>query len=319
MSQLLVMIKLKEEIGYVFTRGKKYLHWKVNSFLNRPDPGFTLMVPGEFRPLYHSRSGYHGPWIENYFYGYWCGNKKKIKGNEMDRIYIPIFWTDYYLRHDRRKPNKELQEFIDENIKPDKKYFTIVQNADGIIEKLPGNILVFGAGGVGDVPVPLLKGEPRRKGNGKRNINVSFMGNIKGIKVREKMFQALQDEKDYYFGSGGLDEFMDITSRSVFTLCPRGYGRTSYRLYEAMALGSIPIYIWDDIEWLPYKDRLNWDEFSISINISDIGKLPQIIEGHTPEKVARKQKKIEELRCEYFTYEGVCRQIVRMLRERFER
>ena len=291
---------------------KKYIIWKTGFLTNRPDSKFTLIVPKRFQPLYHSRVDYHGPWIENYFYNFWCGRQKELKESKIDRIYIPIFWTDYYVRHSRWEPNEELQEFINKNIESDKKYFTIVQNADGIIEKIPDNVLVFSAGGAGDVPIPLIKGGLKRGKDVERDIKVSFMGNL-AHEVRIRMYEALKDKKGYYFGGGTIKEFIDTAKRSVFTLCPRGYGKTSYRLYEAIALGSIPVYIWDDVEWLPYKDELSWDEFSVSMNIKDIERLPEIIEGHTPEMIKQKQNKLKELYKEYFTMPGVCWQIVRRL------
>ena len=35
---------------------------------------------------------------------------------------------------------------------------------------------------------------------------------------------------------------------SVFHLCPRGNGPTSYRLYESLQAGTIPIYIWEEVQ-----------------------------------------------------------------------
>ncbi len=107
----------------------------------------------------------------------------------------------------------------------------------------------------------------------------------------------------------------EIMSKSTFSLCPRGFGRTSFRRYEALSVCSIPIYIWDDVEWLPYKDVLNWNDFSISINIGDIQDLPKIIYAHTPEVIQEKQQRIMEIYERYFTFEGTCQQIIRMLKE----
>jgi hypothetical protein len=236
--------------------------------------------------------------------------------NEINRIYIPVFWTDYYVKYGLHKKHPGIQEFIGKNISPDKKYFTIVQNDDGILEEAPKNVLIFSAGGVGDIPIPLIKGDIKPVER-KRDIKCSFMGALEGAHnrtgVKSKMYDALKGKDGFYFGRGTMPEFIDITSRSVFTLCPRGYGRSSFRLYEALALGSIPVYIWDDIEWLPYKDKLEWDKFSVSTNIKDIDRLPDIIDAHTPEIVKQKQKRIKELYKEYFTYEGTCKQILKIL------
>ena len=35
-------------------------------------------------------------------------------------------------------------------------------------------------------------------------------------------------------------------------MAPRGFGRTSYRIAEIIQLGRIPVYMYDEDEWLPY-------------------------------------------------------------------
>ena len=282
--------------------------------------GLSLQVPKKLQPAPHTWANYQGPWIENYFYNYWQHlNEEDLRNDGIDRIYIPIFWTDYYVRYGLQKKHKAIQKFIDKKLTPDKKYFAIAQNDDGILEKLPKSVLVFSAGGTGDTPIPLLKSEPKSSIR-ERDIKCSFMGTLEGPNnrtgIRSNIFKLFKDTEDIdFFSTGSLEKFINITSRSLFTLCPRGYGRSSFRLYEAMALGSIPVYIWDDMEWLPYKDRLNWNEFAISINIKNIEKLSDIINSHTDEMIKKKQQKIQELYSEYFTLGGTCKQIIRMLKE----
>jgi len=286
-----------------------YERWA--DFLNTPNLNGSPMrlgVPRELQPRCYRYRRYWGPWIEDYFFNYWCRKEDALcLSQSIDRIYIPIFWTAYYKRYGQC-PHQTIQNFINKNIDPSRKYFTVVQDDDGMLEKTPSNVLVFASGGTGDVPIPLLKKElvvrPKRK-----DIRVSFVGESSVThdpkEVRRKTFSTLKSYKGCYFsGRRNMREFVDITSRSVFTLCPRGYGRTSFRLYEAMSLGSIPIYIWDDIEWLPYKDKLNWNEFSISINIKDIEKLPAIIDDHSTQKIRKKIEIIKDLYYEYFSKEG---------------
>ena len=71
--------------------------------------------------------------------------------------------------------------------------------------------------------------------------------------------------------------YIEKTLNSKFALAPRGYGKSSFRFFEIFLLGSIPIYVWDDVEWLPYKDILDYSKFCISLNVSDINKLPEIL------------------------------------------
>ena len=290
-------------------------------------PGIKrLKVPDSFQPPSHTYAGYRGPWIENYFFEYWCRHEKEIINDaKVQHIYIPIFWTDYYVKHGLHKPHHEIQEYLDSKLEQDKKYFTIVQNADGILEKLPENVLLFSCGGKGGVPIPLLK-QPLTQGNKKRDILCSFMGAIEGAPnrtgLRQKMYEALKKDKRVHFvvqeGKPGRDgnqtkPFRDLLQRSAFTLCPRGYGQTSFRLYEAMSAGSIPIYIWDEVEWLPYKPLLSWDNFSISIHIDYIDTLPEILSAYTTEMIKGKQKTLAAKYNEYFSYDGVCGKIIKNL------
>ena len=42
---------------------------------------------------------------------------------------------------------------------------------------------------------------------------------------------------------------------------PRGYGPTSFRLYESIEMQSIPIYISDEFI-LPYSNIIDWENFA---------------------------------------------------------
>eukprot|EP01035_Chromulina_nebulosa_P017912 gene17912-23532_t len=39
-----------------------------------------------------------------------------------------------------------------------------------------------------------------------------------------------------------------------FNLAPRGYGRSSFRFAESIQMGRVPIFLYDDIPWVPYQD-----------------------------------------------------------------
>ena len=46
-------------------------------------------------------------------------------------------------------------------------------------------------------------------------------------------------------------QWRDIVKSTRFNLAPRGYGRSSFRQGELIQMGVVPVYIWDDFEWLP--------------------------------------------------------------------
>jgi hypothetical protein len=56
------------------------------------------------------------------------------------------------------------------------------------------------------------------------------------------------------------NRFKAILARSRFVLCPRGRGTSSYRIYETLAAGRVPVIISD--EWVPPRGP-NWELISI--------------------------------------------------------
>lgn len=69
-------------------------------------------------------------------------------------------------------------------------------------------------------------------------------------------------------------DFIDIINESSFVLCPRGIGPCSYRLFETMQLGRVPVIISDG--WVPIPN-IDWDKFTITVAESKIAFIPQIL------------------------------------------
>ena len=66
-------------------------------------------------------------------------------------------------------------------------------------------------------------------------------------------------------------DFLHELSMCRFVFAPRGTGSSSFRLYEAMAVGSIPI-ITGQPE-MPFNSQVDWNSMSISGDLKDIDKL----------------------------------------------
>lgn len=67
--------------------------------------------------------------------------------------------------------------------------------------------------------------------------------------------------------------YADTISDSKFVLCPRGIGTSSFRLFEALQSGSVPIILSDD--WVPVAG-LDWEGCSLRVREADVGRLPEI-------------------------------------------
>lgn len=233
----------------------------------------------------------NGLYLEEYFY------KKFIKENpHCKRKYIPVKWTNFQIESWFLSRKQEMQQILDEWIKENPSengYFTIVQYDDGPLLSLPENTIVYGACS-GNIPIPLIYQDTNntlinipKKSFKEKEILCSFVGNITGNhiipNVRQKMFNILENNRKFrLINSGGWtpevnkylqNNFIENTINSKFALAPRGYGRGSFRFFECFQLGTIPIYLWNDDEWLPFKNIIDYNKLCISMHISKINEL----------------------------------------------
>ena len=82
---------------------------------------------------------------------------------------------------------------------------------------------------------------------------------------------------------GGFDQhietrrktYAETILRSKFILCPRGAGVTSFRLYEAIQAGRVPVVLGDD--WVP-PEGPDWGSFILRVPEINVGNVIDIIE-----------------------------------------
>ena len=70
-------------------------------------------------------------------------------------------------------------------------------------------------------------------------------------------------------------EYADLLARSKLVLCPRGMGFSSYRLYETMRMGRVPVILSDN--WVPPLG-VNWDSFAVFVSEQDLNNIRHIME-----------------------------------------
>jgi hypothetical protein len=257
----------------------------------------------------------NGSYLEEFFSNYF-----KNKNYNLSRIYINAFWTNIQI-------NPLLEKNILQNelnqLNKHKKYFTIVQHDDNVLFTLPKDTIIFGACS-GDIPIPLIYEDKtnylesiKKISFNEKYINCSFIGSLTH-NVRKKLYDKFKYDNSYIFNISNwtsnvnktnAELFIEVTLYSKFVLAPRGYGRSSFRFFEVFKLGSIPIYIWDDIEWLPYKDIIDYSKFCISINIDEIDKLSKIMEKIDENKYNDMLNEYEKIKY-LFTLEGMSEYII---------
>lgn len=275
----------------------------------RPSPKYPTYPP------YHS-----GDYLEEYFFNYFVFYQIDLK-----RYYIPIFWTNLYNNGDKY----DLQSYLD-SLDQKEKYFIVCQHEEAPIERLPKNTLIFSASGKlhqnsisnNHIPIPLVCSPiPDPVLNRKRDIFCSFVG-ANTHKFRQQIHNKYKDDTLFHISMDKWSpevskpkelEFKNVAERSIFTLCPRGDGPTSFRMYEAMQLGSIPVYV-TDLPWLPYEDEVNWNDCCVLISDQQIVSIREILENIPEQKIQNMRRNIKEMYKTTFCLEKMPERIINKIK-----
>ena len=278
-------------------------------------------------------SFYKGPWIENA----WITKFSKFPLDSFNGL-IPIFmpWNDArnYYNSDEGKGDPIAKSYLDglmKLLRKDVIYITVNQPNEGLFESMksvPDNIIVLSSGGVGHIAIPLVaKTLPLSNitvdqilSADSRSYEVSFFGTIdhgrfrtnfiSELKLRLKRHKASWRS---YFGSSKTWEIG--MGKTQYNLAPAGLGRTSFRVAEIVQLGRIPIYIYDDLPWLPYPNT-DISLEKIGFVVDNAGDLMQLITTITPSELRNKMNAVLLARDAY-TLTGIMREIELFLQEPF--
>ena len=258
--------------------------------------------------------------FEEFFLNYFVENSIDI-----ECVYLPVLWTNFYISRNYGNSNMDdLQAYLN-NLNRNKKYFTVIQYDDGVLQNIDNlDITIFGSGGGGNkvlskknlgYPIPLIcQPDPNINKDKNRDILCSFVGIIRGRHpIREKIKFLYENTKGFFISESlGYDKFKDVLERSKFSLCPRGYGATSFRICEALQHGSIPVYVYDK-DWTPWYDEFNFDDIGIKIPHTRLDSISSIVYSKTDEEIAKyieNGKKIYEM---FFDFNGCANKIVNKL------
>jgi hypothetical protein len=96
------------------------------------------------------------------------------------------------------------------------------------------------------------------------------------------------------------DDYLASIASSAFVLCPRGLGPSTWRLFEVMRSGRVPVIIAD--AWAPPRG-VDWNEFSIRVRESEIDRIPQLLESREHEAAAMGQAAREAYQ-RFFSVDG---------------
>lgn len=236
---------------------------------------------------------------------YWLSENLKDEEVVGDRIYLGVLFTSFYKNICNYGQDKNgikiLQTFLD-SLDRSKKYWGCVQYDDGILNDISHlDIKVFSmAGGRKDYGLPLICQPHRIKFETKKDIFCSFVGRITNP-IRQEIVNAYTGKEDYYVSTKAhaLPDYCRVLSRSVFGLCPAGYGLNSFRIQECLEYNAIPVYIGSDK--LIIHD-LDFESFGYWVKPENILKIDLLLKSRTKEEIEDKQKMLSEIFEKYFLF-----------------
>lgn len=108
-------------------------------------------------------------------------------------------------------------------------------------------------------------------------------------RIRPMLFQHWKNKDKDMLVYEKLPEnvsYHETMKMSKYCICPSGYEVASPRIVEAIYAECVPVIISQNYV-LPFSDVLDWDCFSVQIQVSEIPKLKEILLGISEEKYVR--------------------------------
>jgi Exostosin family len=111
----------------------------------------------------------------------------------------------------------------------------------------------------------------------------SFLGRVATHPIRKRVEMLnkastpcldIEDGPKYFRSFDYSKTYVDLMKQSKFVLCPRGFGVSSIRIFEAMSLGRVPVII--SGQWQP-PPGIRWSECCVVIREDEIARIPAIL------------------------------------------
>ncbi|KAG5067145.1 hypothetical protein JHK86_010876 [Glycine max] len=102
-----------------------------------------------------------------------------------------------------------------------------------------------------------------------------------------------QDMQIYEELPEGISYYTKLRS-SKFCLCPSGYEVASPRVVEAIFAECVPVLISDGYV-PPFSDVLNWNSFSVQVDVKDIPNIKKILMGISERQYLRMYKRVKQV------------------------
>jgi hypothetical protein len=238
------------------------------------------------------------------------------KPNEADWHYLPVFWTRWHLSHNYGQFGiEDLQQIVDNGIVDDTRTFTICQYDDGplvdlgmTVQFLASRKTSYGA----DIPLLCSRHSKPWMPVSKKYL-ASFTGRLANHSIRGAMMDAFSHRADVRVCESGGEtvDFVRQLLQSRVALAPRGYGGSSFRFYEAMQLGVVPLLI-SDLDTRPFQRFLPWQ--TASLYAKDTLEAAAILDSIQEREIKAMSRNAASMYKQSLAYQQWCRYVVDELR-----
>jgi hypothetical protein len=148
-----------------------------------------------------------------------------------------------------------------------------------------------------------------------RSTLFSFMGSIQTHEIRRGLTILYPHN---CFDSGHLwgldpsipnkqtlnDKYIEMLGDSHFSLCPRGTGISSVRLFESMAMGAIPVIIADGYK-PPLHTIVDWNEIAVFVKPGQISRIDMVLQqSFSEDKIKAMREKMMDVYQRLFSPEN---------------
>ena len=158
------------------------------------------------------------------------------------------------------------------------------------------------------------------------NISIGFCGDSNRPVRKEALFELKKgdiplnhDEVFSFFQNPtinkkiGRERFFNNLQNNIFILCPRGCGNFSYRFYETMCYGRIPIFINTDCV-LPFENLIDYKKEIVFVEESELSNINDIIKDYCDKNdLMLQQQKCREIWENYLSPNGFLKNIETVL------
>jgi hypothetical protein len=168
---------------------------------------------------------------------------------------------------------------------------------------------------------PLIAIDPVEPGSQPKKFLFSFVGEYykegwpEGFirsPANRKVWEKLSEDtsgRSFVASAGQIKDlanpFYDVPQTSTFTLCPRGITSWSFRMFESILCGSIPVILSDSLI-KPFSDIIPWDYFTLSFPESSLANIPELLENIQPETIRGLSAHLQKNQ-HWFTAQGLLR------------